>query len=259
MARGPKHHLKRLYAPKHWMLGKMGGVWAPHPSAGPHKLRECIPLMLLLRNRLKYALTRREALQIVMQRLVRVDGTVRTDMNFPAGIMDVIQIERVGDIFRLLYDTKGRYTLHRIDAKEASYKLCRVTKNSVGDQGIPYIATHDGRTFRYTDPAICVNDTVKVDLATGKVVDYAKFALGNMAMATGGANIGRVGEIVNIERHPGAFDIIHLRDAVGHEFATRALNVFVISKGKDVLITLPKTKGIKKSIIEERATKLGKK
>lgn len=27
MARGPKKHLKRLKAPKHWMLDKLGGVF----------------------------------------------------------------------------------------------------------------------------------------------------------------------------------------------------------------------------------------
>ena len=55
--RGPKKHLKRLNAPKHWMLDKLGGVFAPKPSPGPHKQRECLPLCLILRNRLKYALT----------------------------------------------------------------------------------------------------------------------------------------------------------------------------------------------------------
>ena len=47
MARGPKMHLKRLNAPKHWMLDKLGGVWAPRPSTGPHKLRECLPLLVM--------------------------------------------------------------------------------------------------------------------------------------------------------------------------------------------------------------------
>merc|ERR1711939_1015073 len=82
MARGPKKHLKRLNAPKHWMLDKMGGVWAPRPSTGPHKLRECLPLILILRNRLKYALTKKEVQQILMQRLIKVDGKVRTDPPF---------------------------------------------------------------------------------------------------------------------------------------------------------------------------------
>lgn len=86
-ARGPKKHLKRLNAPKAWMLDKLGGVYAPRPSTGPHKLRESLPLVIFLRNRLKYALTNCEVTKIVMQRLIKVDGKVRTDPNYPAGFM----------------------------------------------------------------------------------------------------------------------------------------------------------------------------
>merc|ERR1711924_64620 len=50
---------------KHWMLEKMGGTWAPRPSTGPHKLRECLPLVLILRNRLKYAPTNKEVQRIL--------------------------------------------------------------------------------------------------------------------------------------------------------------------------------------------------
>ena len=76
MARGPKKHLKRLNAPKHWMLDKLSGVFAPRPTTGPHKLRECLPLVIVLRNRLKYAFTRREVTNIVMQRQIQVDNKV---------------------------------------------------------------------------------------------------------------------------------------------------------------------------------------
>ena len=69
------------------MLNKMGGVWAPKPSCGPHKQRECLPLLLIIRNRLKYALTNHEVKMICMQRLVKVDGKIRTDSTFPAGFM----------------------------------------------------------------------------------------------------------------------------------------------------------------------------
>lgn len=60
---------------------------APRPSPGPHKLRECLPLIVLLRNRLKYALTGDEVKRIVKQRLIKVDGKVRTNPTFPAGFM----------------------------------------------------------------------------------------------------------------------------------------------------------------------------
>jgi hypothetical protein len=90
MARGLKKHLKRLNAPKHWMLDKLGGVFAPKPSTGPHKSRECLPLCLILRNRLKYALTYKEVTTILMQRCVKVDGKIRLDKCYPCGIMGTL-------------------------------------------------------------------------------------------------------------------------------------------------------------------------
>jgi len=168
MARGPKKHLKRLNAPKHWMLDKLSGVFAPRPSTGPHKLRECLPLIILLRNRLKYALTGKEVKMILAQRLVKVDSKVRTDATYPAGFMDVVTIEKTSENFRLLYDVKARFALQRITPQEAKYKLCRVRNVGVGLKGIPYVSLHDGRTVRYPDPLIKTNDTVRFDLENGK-------------------------------------------------------------------------------------------
>merc|ERR1711988_210290 len=251
MPRGPKKHLKRLNAPSHWMLDKMGGVWAPRPSTGPHKLRECLPLIILLRNRLKYALTKREVTMILMQRLVQVDNKVRTDPTFPAGFMDVIKIEKTNELFRLLFDVKGRFMLHRITPEEAKYKLCRVKKVAVGHKATPYLVTHDGRTIRFPDPDYKVSDTVKVDLDTGKIIDHIGFDVGNLCMITSGHNVGRVGVITNKEKHPGAFDIIHVKDAAGAKFATRSGNVFVIGKGLTSLVSLPRQKGVRLTILQE--------
>jgi len=265
MARGPKKHLKRLNAPKHWMLDKLGGTWAPRPSAGPHKLRECLPITLILRQRLKYALTRRETMQIVMRRLVKVDHKVRTDMNYPAGFMDVISIDKTEEQFRLLYDVKGRFVVHRISAEEANFKLCRVKKIGIGSKAsigrnpfhngkagaVPYAVTHDGRTVRFPDPLAKAGDTIKLDLTTGKTVDTIKFEPRNVCMITAGANKGRVGVLVSREKHHGGFEISHLKDKRGQSFATRSGNVFVIGDSKP-WISLPRGKGIALSIIEER-------
>ncbi|KFG30704.1 ribosomal protein RPS4, partial [Toxoplasma gondii RUB] len=90
------------------------------------------------------------------------------------------------------------------------------------------------------------------------IVDTLKFEAGNMAMVTGGHNVGRVGVIVHRERHLGGFDIIHLRDAKNNEFATRISNVFVIGKGEKAWISLPKEKGIRLSIMENRQVLLKK-
>jgi small subunit ribosomal protein S4e len=105
-----------------------------------------MPLIVFLRNRLKYALNNRETKAILMQRLVRVDGKVRTDTTYPSGYMDVISIEKTNENFRLVYDTKGRFTVHRITSEEAEYKLGKVKRVQLGKGGIPFLVTHDART-----------------------------------------------------------------------------------------------------------------
>ncbi|VDI50666.1 small subunit ribosomal protein S4e [Mytilus galloprovincialis] len=257
--RGRRKCLKRLTAPKSWMLDKMSGVFAPRPSTGPHKLRESLPLIVFLRNRLKYALTYDEVKKIVHQRLIKVDGKVRTDMTFPAGFMDVVTIDKTQENFRLLYDVKGRFAVHRIKSEEAKYKLCRVKKVGVALKGVCYVVTHDGRTIRYPDPLVKVNDTIMVDIATGKIKDFIKFDSGNLCMITGGHNLGRVGVIQHRERHPGSFDIVHIKDSLGHSFATRLSYVFIIGKGNKPYVSLPRGKGVKLSIAEERDRRMAAK
>ena len=139
-------------------LGRFSVSWlaplqAPRPSSGPHKLRESLPLVILLRNRLKYALTYKEVMMILKQRQIEVDGRVRTDTTFPAGFMDVVSIPKTGENFRMLYDTKGRYVPLKVSADEAKFKLGKVVQSRLGPGGVPFIVTHDGKTMRFVNPA----------------------------------------------------------------------------------------------------------
>jgi small subunit ribosomal protein S4e len=78
-------------------------------------------------------------------------------------------------------------------------------------------------------------------------------------MITGGRNLGRVGTVVNREKHPGSFEIVHVKDANGHMFATRLTNVFIIGKASKAYTSLPKGKGIKLSVAEERDKRMAAK
>merc|ERR1711865_157889 len=164
--------------------------------------------ILILRNRLKYALNGAETNAILQQRLIKVDGKVKVDKTYPCGFMDVLDIDKTDEHFRLIYDSKGRFVMHRITKEESSYKLCKVRQMKLGDKKIPHIVTHDGRTIRYPDPMVKELDSVVVDVATNKIKDYIKFDSGNVCM---------------------------------------------IGKGNKPMISLPKGKGIKLSILEEAA------
>merc|ERR1712086_341874 len=158
---------------------------------------------------------------------------------------------KLNNHYRMLYDTKGRFVVRPISKEEASYKLCRVMTVTKGPKGVNFVVTHDGRTIRFPDPEISTHDTVQVDLESSKILKHAKFIPGNMCMLMGGKNVGRVGTLVHRERHPGSFEIVHLKDASGHEFATRIKNVMIIGDSKP-WISLPKGDGIKLNIVEDR-------
>merc|ERR1712142_764506 len=206
-----------------------------------------MPIALFLRNRLNYALNMKEVSSIMKQRLVKIDGKVRTDARFPSGFMDVVQLAKTNENFRLIYDVKGRFCVHRI------------TRVGVGPKGVPLLSTNDGRTIRFPDPLVKVNDSIRVDIASNKIMDFIKFESGNICMVTGGHNTGRVGIITNRERHQGSFDIVHVKDAAGHTFATRLSYIFVIGKGAKSYVSLPKGNGIRMSVAEERDKRLAAK
>lgn len=63
---------------------------------------------------------------------------------------------------------------------------------------------------------------------------------------------------VTSSRHEGSFNIAHVKDSAGHDFATRLGNVFVIGNESRPLVSLPKGKGIKLSILEELAIRENK-
>jgi small subunit ribosomal protein S4e len=151
--------------------------------------------------------------------------------------------------------------------------LCKIKRKEVAANQIPYIVTHDGRTFRYPNPDINVNDTIKLDLSNNKIVDHIRFEqgkqieknfgliflikinvnpLGNLAYAVAGNNIGRVGTIINRDLHNGGFDIVHVKDSRGTSFATRIGNIFIIGKGKKAAISLPKEEGLYLNALELR-------
>ena len=229
------------------------------PSQGPHKLRDCIPLNLILRTKLRLALNGKEAKMIVKAREgnISIDGKVRTDHKYPVGIMDIVTINKTGMNYRVTYDVKGRWRLVKISKEDAKYKLCKVTKRCMGPKKIPFITTSDGRTLRYPNPHIKEFDTIKLNLENNEIVDYYKYKIGAHVLIDGGNNIGRTGVIEKIEKHPGSYEIVYIKDNSGKEFSTRLTNIFIVGDQRPE-ISVEKYNTLL-SIIDERNLKGGNK
>ena len=235
--KGGKKHLKRKPAPKFWPIHRKEFVWTVKPKPGPHSTSSCLPLMLIVRDILGFAKTRKEAKTIISQGKVMVDGKVQRDELFPVGLMDVISIPEVKKTYRVLPSKKG-LTLHPIEKDEVGFKLCRIENKTIVDGGHVQLNLHDGRNIliRVKDPkkpeedVYRTMDTLKISIPNQEVIGHMKLVKGASAIIIGGKNVGKQGKIVDIEERLGQKRrklLVTTEDAEGKRFQTTLDFVFV--------------------------------
>jgi small subunit ribosomal protein S4e len=251
--KGKVGRLKRKPAPRFWPIHRKEAVWIVRPSSGPHSLEKCLPLSIVLRDILEVAETRKEAKKAITQGEVYVDGKVRLKDDFPVGLMDVVSMPKLNKYYRVLPSHKGLF-LSPISKEEASFKLMRVEDKTTVKNGNSQIALHDGTNI-LTKAAGSENpaeanyetfDTLKVGLPEKEVLDQIKTKTGNIAIITGGKNIGKQGKIVEIEKTVAKKRrnaLIVVEDERGSRYQTILDFVFSIG-GTESLISLPEANAI---------------
>ncbi|MCL2134227.1 MAG: 30S ribosomal protein S4e [Candidatus Bathyarchaeota archaeon] len=204
--KGKTARLKRKPAPKYWPIHRKELPWVVKPASGPHSLQTCLPMTLVLRDVLGVADTRKEGKHILTEGKIQVNGIVRKKDDFPVGLMDVISMPDSNQYYRVLPSHKG-LILTPITKEDAKYKLVRVENKTTTSVGVQ-IALHDGTNMliKVADPKNPVEvtyktfDILKINIATGEVAEKIRTKEDNMAVITGGKNIGVKGKIVEIEK-----------------------------------------------------------
>ncbi len=248
MARmGGKKHLKALVAPRFWPILRKEYKWAVKPSPGPHPAMFSFPLLIIVRDILKYAKTAREARKLISEGHFKIDGRIRKNYKYPVGLMDVIEIVDTGEKYRVIPVPVKVLGLIKIDDEEAKYKLCRIENKTTVKGGHVQLNLHDGRNvlIRVSDPKNPVEDvyktlgTLKLAIPEQQILDYIPLEQGTLVIISGGRNVGRVGKVVSIHkgirRHR---SIVTLEDKNGNKFQTSLTYVFPIGK-EEPLIKLP--------------------
>lgn len=239
--KGGARHLKRMPAPVFWPIHRKEFKWVVKPKPGPHPIRQAFPLLLVVRDLLGFAKTKKEARSILAEGQVEVDGKIRREEKFPVGLMDVIRIPSAKKAYRMITTPEKGLTLHAVKAEEAGFKLCRIENKSVIKGGHIQLTLHDGRNvlLKVKDPRKSTEDTyttygvLKIKVPNQEISDYIKMGEGVSILVTGGKNIGRYGTIVKIEQEAGPYPaVVTTEDKVGNRFQATLNYVFAIGANK---------------------------
>ena len=243
--KGAKQHLKREASPVFWPIHRKEKVWAVHSSSGSHGSRESLPLLIVLRDLLGYAETRREAEIMLTEKKIKVDGTTRRDERFPVGLMDIVEISDTNQYFRVL-PSKSGLVLHPVNSEESKFKLCRIESKTTTKNGHIQLNLHDGRNLliKTVDPLhpiediYKVHDVLRIGVPNQEILDHLKFREKALALIIGGKSRGQHGQILSVEKRPGLLDTVTLRSRDGNEIRTVISYIFPVGIDS-LLISLP--------------------
>lgn len=215
-------HLKRLAAPPHLKISIKEAVFTVCPSPGPHPKYECIPLLLIVRDYLKYAERYEEARKVISAGKILVDGKIVKDYKFPVGLMDVLSIPETGENYRVLPIYRRGLELVEITCEESGFKLGKIIRKMHVPGGHLQITLHDGRNIRFKDATDEVKqygtrDTLRITVPSQTITGYLRLEEGKYGLLVKGPKQGLHGEIIEIRRdvaYP-AKPIVKLKSGIG--------------------------------------------
>jgi len=190
--------LKRQMAPQFWGIGRKDKRFAITVRPGPHKKEYSVPTAIFLRDILKIVTTLREAKAAIYTGRVKIDGVVRKSLHHAIGLMDVVELENVPEIYRLVPLDGKLLKPIKIKESEKTKKLVQVRSKTTISKGKMQIGFHDGRST-ISDIKINVGDTCLMQIPEQKILEVIKLEKGSQVLVTSGINAGQVGKIESIE------------------------------------------------------------
>ena len=190
--------LKRQMAPNFWGISRKDKRFVLTVRPGPHPKNFSIPTAVFLRDTLKILSTLREAKSTIYDGKVTVDGVKRKSLHHGIGLMDVVELEGVSDIYRLVPQDTQILKPIKIEGSEKSKKLVKVTSKTTIGNGKTQLGFHDGRSM-ISDTPVNVGDSCLIQVPEQKILEVIKLEKGSQVIVIQGVNAGQIGSIEDIK------------------------------------------------------------
>ena len=194
--------LKRQMAPLFWGITRKNKRFVTTLRPGPHEKDFSIPSAVLLRDMLKIVKNMRETKFAIYGGKVIIDGIKRKSLHHGIGLMDVIELEGVKEIYRMVPKNGIILKPIIIDQTEKTKKLVLVKSKNTIKNGKTQIGFHDGRSFIDETP-VNLGDTCILEIPKQKILEVIKLEKGTKGLVMKGINAGKIGNIDEVK--PGTF------------------------------------------------------
>jgi small subunit ribosomal protein S4e len=185
-------------APMFWGITRKSPRFVTTVRPGPHSKNFSIPSAVFLRDTLKIVTTAREAEYAIYNGKVTVDGVKRKSVHHGIGLMDVVELSGVSDIYRLVPKQGHLLEPIKIKSAEKSVKLVKVTSKTTIRKGKTQLGFHDGRSL-ISDTKVNVGDTCLMQVPEQKINEVLPLEKGAKVLVTKGINAGQLADVKEIK------------------------------------------------------------
>ena len=165
---------------------------------GPHGKKLSVSTVVFLRDMLRIVKNLREAKYAIYNGKVKVNGVKRKSLHHGIGLMDVVELDGVKEIYRMIPKDGILLKPTIIEDIEKTKKLSKVKSKTTIKNNKTQIGFHDGNSI-IDEADVSIGDTCILQIPEQKILEVIKLEKGVQGLITNGANAGKVGIINDIK------------------------------------------------------------
>jgi small subunit ribosomal protein S4e len=192
------NHQKRLSVPKSWPVERKEETFTIKAGAGPHG-ESGVPLLIVMRDVLGYADSKKEAQYALNHDSVLVNGDAVSDVRRPIGMFDILAFPQREEYYRVFPGEGGRLALTPIDEDAAQSRLGKIVRKQQVAGGDFQLTLHDGVNIRVADGSeYSTDDSLVIDNESKEIVAHFPYEEGALVTAIAGTHAGEIGHVTDI-------------------------------------------------------------
>lgn len=186
--------MKRHKVPKKWPVQRKGTTFVVRPSSN---LKNGIPVLVILRDILKIAKTRKEVKRAVSSKAVLLNTKQVRDEREAAQLFDTLSLVPSKKHYRVELGENGKFKMKEISEKESKQKISKIADKKILKGKKVQINLSDGRNF-VSDLKCKTNDSALINLESKKIEKIVELKEKTMTVVVAGKHTGKTGIIEKI-------------------------------------------------------------
>ena len=180
--------MKRQQVPKNWPIPRKGSAFVVKPISGN------IPILVILRDVLKIAQSRKEVKKAIHMKNLLVNGRAVKDDKSGVSLFDILTIVPSKKSYRIDLKQNGKFSVEEIEEKDAGKKIAKVVDKKILKGKKVQLNLNDGNNF-LSEVKCNTNDSVVIDFKAKKIEKCLELKEKANVIIFAGKHAGKKGSI----------------------------------------------------------------